>query len=232
MRYIQQSGSNMRFLTIILVLVFASNVWAEKKERKNKNGQVIERYEIDSGGRVVGKRETFFDNGKPHIVGEWDGRPNSETEYFEDGKIARKSEYKKTGTHPEIERTEYYQNGKMKLHVRREYGKWPVDTQENIELYYDNGNLQESTQEKGGRKTGTQKFFDKDGRPTAVQIYSDESEPTGTWSFTAYEGDVRLTEETYDKGKLAKRTTFGEAKKKMSETTFYPDGSTKDEKKF
>jgi antitoxin component YwqK of YwqJK toxin-antitoxin module len=207
--------------------------------KENRAGVVIERYHLKNS-QAWGKHEQFFDNGKPYLISEEEAsRVLSETEYFEDGQLKRKSKFDPK-TRRELTHDEFYQNGKPKSSWVTTVNSDRTTTQK-FKEYHDNGKLRSEGvrvgtifSNAGGNYDGEIKFYGETGQLVATEHYKDQKKDGLQRSRSIYENKKAvIIDELYANGVRQKITTIDEASKKpIRMQEFMPDGSTKSDKKF
>ena len=202
-------------------------------EKKNAQGNVVERYRLVDG-KVEGASELFYSDGKPHSVINYKaGKKIDEKRYFEGGQVKAEISYKNDFPATEVR---YFQNGKKESEVRT-IEEGPAATRYLIKRYFDNGQLAEEGARRAvigswyekGELDGEIRRYTRSGALADIENYR-QGVRTGTWL------DVRRLyeiEKVYEKGNLVQRTVYDRApgRKVMRRTEYMPDGSNKSDVK-
>jgi antitoxin component YwqK of YwqJK toxin-antitoxin module len=176
----------MKLITIILLLISSTFIFAQNKEHKEYygNGKIRLSGYVDGNGKQTGEAKEYDENGILKTLS-----------HFKDGEI--------------LDGTTYFSNGKIQSAVTFKNGKINGETKN----YYENGNLAETGSYKDGKPVGEWKEYYESGKLAKVinissqEIHSKSYYESGNLES---EGRYQSDEETklgewkdyYENGKL------------------------------
>jgi len=179
-------------------------------------------------GKRDGIWKAFRDDGTLARQEEYvnDVREGEQLEFFADGKAKKTSEIIRD--RKKVAETTWYQNGHV---ARQEEQKGQL---REVREYYDNGQLsREATLNptlnqnySGNAWVGVEKQYHENGKLGAEIHYTDKGQRQGVTEYYYANGQL-ANKETWDNGVLQQKITYDQTGKKLSDESYYPDGSRK-----